>query len=69
LLTPIGSTLVGCVFLALDQIGRSLEDPFENLPHDIPLTAISRHVEINLKQMIGDEQIPEPLDPVDGVLW
>jgi len=69
LLTPIGSTFVGFIFLALDQIGRDLETPFENMPHDIPLTAISRTVEINLKQMIGEKEVPEPLEPVDGILW
>ena len=69
LLTPIGSTLVGFIFMALDQIGRDLENPFENLPHDISLTAISRTIEINLKQMIGEKDVPEPLAPVDGILW
>ncbi len=69
LFTPIGSTLVGFIFLALDQIGRDLETPFENLPHDIPLTAISRTIEINLKQMIREEHIPEPVTPVEGILW
>jgi putative membrane protein len=69
LLTPVGSTLVGFIFLALDQIGRDLEAPFENLPHDIALTAISRTIEIDLKQMIGEEELPAPIAPVDGVLW
>jgi putative membrane protein len=69
LLTPIGSTFVGFIFLALDKIGRDLESPFENLPHDIPLTAISRTIEIDLKQMVGDKEIPEPLAPVNGILW
>jgi putative membrane protein len=67
--TPIGSALVGFMFLALDKIGRDLETPFENLPQDVPLTAISRTVEINLKRMIGENSIPEPLVPVNGVLW
>jgi ion channel-forming bestrophin family protein len=69
LLTPIGSTFVGFIFLALDKIGRDLETPFENLQHDISLTAITRNIEINLKQMLGEKDIPEPLAPVDGVLW
>jgi putative membrane protein len=69
LLTPIGSTLVGFMFLALDRIGRSLENPFEDLPHDIPLTAIDRTIEISLKEMLGDSEVPEPLKPVNGVLW
>jgi putative membrane protein len=69
LLTPIGSTFVGFIFLALDQIGRDLEDPFENLPHDIALTAITRNIEINLKQMIGEKDLPAPVAPVNGILW
>ena len=69
LLTPVGSTFVGFIFLALDQIGRDLEAPFENLPHDVPLAAITRTIEINLKQMIGESDVPEPLAAVDGVLW
>ncbi|HTP31665.1 MAG TPA: bestrophin family ion channel [Candidatus Acidoferrales bacterium] len=69
LLTPVGSSLVGVIFLALDQIGRDLETPFENLPHDLPLTAITRTIEINLRQMIGEKDVPEPLAPVDGILW
>ncbi len=69
LLTPFGSTFVGFIFLALDQIGRDLEAPFENMPNDISLSAISRTIEINLKQMIGEREIPEPLAPIDGILW
>jgi putative membrane protein len=67
--TPLGSALVGFMFLALDRIGRDLENPFENMPNDISLTAITRTIEINLKQMIGDREIPEPVAPVDGILW
>jgi putative membrane protein len=69
MMTPIGSTLVGFIFLALDQIGRDLEAPFENDEHDVPLTAISKTIEINLKQLLGDTELPEPVKPVYGVLW
>jgi putative membrane protein len=69
LMTPIGSTLVGFMFLALDQIGRDLEAPFENDEHDVPLTAISKNIEINLKQLLGEKELPEPVKPVYGVLW
>jgi len=67
--TPLGSALVGFMFLTLDKIGRDLETPFENTPHDIPVTAISRNIEINLRQMLGEADVPEPLVPIDGVLW
>ncbi|WP_263367564.1 bestrophin family protein [Edaphobacter bradus] len=68
-LTPLGSTLVGFIFLALDKIGRDLEDPFDNTEHDIPLTSITRTIEINLRQQLGETEVPKPLAPVDGVLW
>lgn len=67
--TPLGSTLVGFMFLALDKIGRDLEDPFENNIFDIPLTAITRTIEINLRQLLGETAIPAAEQPVNGVLW
>ena len=67
--TPLGSTLVGFMFLALDKIGRDLEDPFENTIYDVPLTAITRTIEINLRQLLGETKLPSPTEPVRGVLW
>ena len=67
--TPLGSTLVGFMFLALDPIGRNLEDPFENAAYDLPLTAITKTIEINLRQILGDTALPEPEAATDGVLW
>ncbi len=67
--TPLGSTLVGFVFLALDKIGRDLEDPFDNTINDIPLTSLSRTIEINLRQMLGETELPEPVVPVNEILW
>jgi putative membrane protein len=68
-LTPLGSTLVGMIFLALDRIGRDLESPFANTIHDVAMSAITRTIEIDLRQMIGESDVPPPLAPVEGVLW
>jgi putative membrane protein len=67
--TPLGSTLVGFMFLALERIGRVLEDPFENRIHDVSMTAIATTIEINLRQMLGDTVLPPPEQPIDGILW
>ncbi len=67
--TPLGSTLVGFMFLALDKIGRDLEDPFDNTIYDIPLTAICKTIEINLRQLLNETALPEPEAPILGVLW
>ncbi len=67
--TPLGSTMVGFIFLALDKIGRDLEDPFENTIYDVPLTSITRTIEVNLRQMLGETVLPPAEKPVRGVLW
>ncbi len=67
--TPLGSTLVGFMFLALDKIGRDLEDPFDNTIYDIPLTAICRTIETNLRQLLNETHLPAPEVPIHGVLW
>ncbi len=67
--TPLGSTLVGFMFLALDRIGRDLEDPFENTVYDVPLTSITRTIDINLRQLMGETHLPPTAEPVHGVLW
>jgi putative membrane protein len=67
--TPLGSTFIGFMFLAMDRIGRSLEVPFDNDVYDVPLTAIATTVEINLREMLEESQVPEAASPVGGVLW
>ena len=64
--TPLGSTLVGFIFLTLDKIGRDLEDPFDNKIYDVPLTSITRSIEINLRQMLGETDLPQPITPDKG---
>ncbi len=67
--TPLGSTVVGFMFLALDKIGRDLEAPFDSSIHDVPITAIATTIEINLRQLLGETELPEPEKPIDGILW
>ena len=66
--TPVGSTVIGFMFLALDRIGQDLEDPFENQIHDLPMQAITRGIEIDLLQANGATDVPKPVAPVDGIL-
>lgn len=41
-----------------------MQDPFENRHSDTNITTIARTIEINIKQLIGDEKnVPEPLKP------
>lgn len=61
------SVIVGWVFVMMELIGDYSENPFEGLGNDIPMRSLCRVIEIDLKEMLED-QIPGPVEPVDGVL-
>jgi putative membrane protein len=61
------SVIVCWIFLMMELVGDYSENPFEGLGNDIPMLSICRTVEIDLKEMIGEE-IPDAIAPVDGVL-
>tara|TARA_B100000809_G_scaffold149958_1_gene147459 strand:+ start:4599 stop:5486 length:888 start_codon:yes stop_codon:yes gene_type:complete len=50
--------LISIPFFMLEKIAFSIQDPFENNPTDTPITSISKTIETNLKQLIGDDNIP-----------
>jgi putative membrane protein len=47
--------LISLPFFLLEKTAIYLQDPFENLPTDTPVTSISQGIEITLKQMVQDE--------------
>jgi putative membrane protein len=55
-------------FMVVEQLGASLKNPFENLDNDTPMTALCRTIEIDLRQELGETDLPSPMEPVDGVL-
>ena len=56
-------------FLMIDRVAIYLQDPFSNRPSDTPMLALSRTIEINIRQMLGETTLPQKLEPVDGVLY
>ncbi len=56
--------VISLVFFLLEKTATQLQDPFENRPSDVSVTAISRTIEINLRQLIGETAVPPPAAPV-----
>ncbi|MGB1042032.1 MAG: bestrophin family protein [Tenacibaculum sp.] len=54
------STLLAWVFNTMESIGENSETPFEGGPNDVPITDLSRGIEIDIRQLIDDTNIPEP---------
>lgn len=62
------SVVVTWIFLALEKVGESTENPFEGNANDVPITALCRTIEIDLRQMLGETDVPAPLTPVSDIL-
>ncbi len=61
--------IVAYVFLTLEKISRGLKDPFNNSISDTPMNAICRTIEIDLREMLGEKDIPPPIEPIKGILY
>ncbi|CAN5143462.1 bestrophin family ion channel [soil metagenome] len=62
------SILVSWVFTSLEKVGESTENPFEGGVNDVPITALSRAIEIDLQEMMNESNLPESLQPVNNIL-
>ena len=62
----IYASVLGMIFYLIFQAGQSLLNPFEGLPSDTPMSNIIRTIEINLREQLGDTDIPAPVEPLDG---
>ncbi len=67
-MTPVVVAIVAYTFFGLDALGDELEEPFGMEPNDLPLDAICRAIEIDLRTALGDDAVPPPLQPVDFTL-
>lgn len=67
-LTPAVVLLVSYAFFGLDAVGDQIEDPFGEDANDLPLHSITTMIEVNLKQALGDTDVPELDRPIDGML-
>ena len=62
------SMLISWVFFTMEQIGEFSENPFDNSVNDTPISAICRNIEIDIKEFLGEKELPTKLNPVDNVL-
>jgi putative membrane protein len=67
-MTPVVVAIVAYTFFGLDALGDEIEEPFGMSANDLALDAICRTIEINLRESVGDEQVPAPYVAVDHCL-
>ncbi|WP_026969845.1 bestrophin family protein [Algoriphagus terrigena] len=67
-LTVPFSTIIIWIFFLVDRIGDYSENPFEAAYNDVPISSISRVVEIDLLEMLGEKEVPDPYPVENGFL-
>lgn len=65
----LASGLITWVFTTMEAIGDASEDPFERSINDVPMNALCRTIEIDLRQMLGETEVPPGEEAVDDLLY
>ena len=55
--------VISSAFFLLEKSASHLQDPFNNKPTDTAVTTIATNIEINIKQMLNENDVPAPLAP------
>lgn len=64
---PFG-VIVGWIYVVMEMIGDYSENPFEGLSYDVPMLSICRTIEIDLLNMLGEQDIPAPIQSKTDIL-
>lgn len=62
------SLLVTWCFHTLDSVGEASVNPFEGSPNDVPITQISRTIEIDMRDMLDESDLPPAITPKNNIV-
>jgi ion channel-forming bestrophin family protein len=62
------SAIINWIFYFSERNSEYSENPFQGLIYDIPITNITRAIEIDMLQSIGVEDLPESVVAKNGIL-
>jgi hypothetical protein len=62
------SVLISWLYTSLEQVGESTENPFEGNANDVPISQLCQMIEIDLREMLGETDLPPALGPKNNVI-
>ena len=63
------SILISWIFWMMESAGDYAENPFEGLTFDIPMDSLTRTIEIDLREMLGEKDLPPAIGAKDGFVF
>jgi putative membrane protein len=62
------SALIGWVYVMMEVVGDYSENPFQGMANDIPMLSLCRTIEIDLREMLGETDLPPAVKAKDDIL-
>ncbi|WP_020652338.1 bestrophin family protein [Massilia niastensis] len=62
------SVLISWMYVSLDQVGESTENPFEGGLNDVPISYMSHIIETELRELLGERDLPPPPEPRNHII-
>jgi ion channel-forming bestrophin family protein len=62
------TAVIGWIFVMMELVGDYSENPFQGMANDIPMLSICRNIEIDLKEMLGETDLPKPIKVKNDIL-
>ena len=62
------SVIISWMYTSLGQVGESTENPYEGNANDVPISKICKLIEIDLKEILGEINLPEIPQPQHNII-
>ena len=62
------SCLIAWMYIALDQVGESTDNPFEGGANDVPISRTCAMIEVELRTLMGEAGVPPLAAPVGNIV-
>lgn len=62
------AVLIGWVYVMMEVVGDYSENPFQGMSNDIPMLSLCRIIEIDLREILKETDLPPSIEAKDGVL-
>ena len=62
------TALIGWIYFTMESVGDYSENPFQGMANDIPMLSLCRTIEIDLREMLGETELPPKIEAKNGIL-
>lgn len=62
------TAMISWIYIMMEIVGDYSENPFQGMANDIPMLSLCRTIEIDLREMLGEKDLPLPIEAKKGIL-